>query len=1033
MNLSHMTAVLAAAVLPLAAAAAEPPAPVTLERVQALARQAAAKASLEAVAAREDFARQVAETGGLSLRRMGTRTTFTPGRPQPSEAGLYLLTIGDPTAEDARALNRAQAGFGHFAMNAAQYFANGDGTWKLVSLRLPAHSAPDEEKQAFLEALRRPDVRRAAEDPYQAPDIGRPGDFVEIRRAVPGKELPAPLDALTPEALAGVQAVFRYHADGTMKLLLAQPWDEEERAREVFERITSALGKAGVRAKAEMPAHPWEPLVRGERSPGGVGKVRLASTSEGASADPAPAGETPPEAAAAFTDAAGPTAEPDPEPPATEPLPDSDWSRSRDVGGSVSEKNPSAAEKLSFWDKVRQGALWEDMADEVCRHGQIPVSQTLRIADLLQVQPSFTRSLRRLPAGGQAVVDAVRLRVGLGRSVAVADPGGLPISISGGVEVDGMSFVVRPIKERRACKGLLRLANLADVKLVLPLDADRFREMETGEVWKIPVRLRAWIRPGAGYGFPGGGGGVGVSFGYSREGGMNLTLKRLDKNRLRFRLRLDHAEVLDVAGEASVRIGAADFDRYSRLGEDEFESALGELIGGDAAFRLANRNILKPLSRYLTARFGLLVQWIEGDQALLEFILDPEDKAQMKALEKALSGGDLPVLASLWKGTKSIARSFAGSRVDRKGFKEAAAEYSERLGRPPDFSGTMHYERTQFPLWLKIPILFDYGFSSGRGRERIDDLEGDSGTFRVYRAHRESRLGVFDIPFLGSLVKSDARRSVMAVAHRDDEGREREPVLVYVQQHALTRHNEGSLRDVAAEADAVLRLIGARGSGTNPRTSLPPDVVLGPAAAWEEGAEPRQRYYDRALSALTVVLGGPALREIASASADQLVRAYVNATDDYASELLRAALAAGKVRPDGRVDYDERALAGTPRGDEREWLNDVRMRFEEARAIFKQLGRLKGPAHAQAQVWRDLMTGPYWTWPGYDRVLKVLVQLASPENVSAELVFSADENGKGKPKVHGRYLLNPAVAESGVVSAIGEAVARFSQPSELSD
>lgn len=169
----------------------------------------------------------------LSLRVMGRRFGYDPATGLQRDTTLYLVTLGDPEREDERALNRAQAGFGAFAMNAAQYFPNEDGTWRVFNFRLPRDN-DEADKQAFLDFLASREARDVLQDAYERKDFGKPSGFVYRRMRLEAAELPYPFNRSSREALAPFIGIFIYNADSTGKLLIRQPNDEDGKAQEVF-------------------------------------------------------------------------------------------------------------------------------------------------------------------------------------------------------------------------------------------------------------------------------------------------------------------------------------------------------------------------------------------------------------------------------------------------------------------------------------------------------------------------------------------------------------------------------------------------------------------------------------------------------------------------------------------------------------------------------------------------------------------------------------------------------------------------------
>lgn len=176
----------------------------------------------------------------LLLKEMGLRTRYDPATRSSSQTRLFLLAIGDTSRQDERALGRARAGLGRFAMNAAQYFPNGDGTWKLLNFRLPERTV--EETQRFLGIIADPKVKEFLKSPYDFPgDFGQPGDFVFKCSSIPKSELPHPFRAVSEEALQPIEGIFQYNEDGTMTLLLREPHDEDGSAQKAFEHLKGEI------------------------------------------------------------------------------------------------------------------------------------------------------------------------------------------------------------------------------------------------------------------------------------------------------------------------------------------------------------------------------------------------------------------------------------------------------------------------------------------------------------------------------------------------------------------------------------------------------------------------------------------------------------------------------------------------------------------------------------------------------------------------------------------------------------------------
>lgn|SRR3989338_167662 len=160
----------------------------------------------------------------------------------------FRMAYGDTSRQDSIANSPGRAMSGPFGMNAANYYQNADGSWNLFNFKLPAESLRDknaaEERQDFRDYLDKPKVKAILEDPHAKTDFGRPGDFIYRRMGLPSHELPAPFNRLSKEALAPLQHILQYNEDGSMKIYIKQPLDQDGQAQQVFSRIVDELERA---------------------------------------------------------------------------------------------------------------------------------------------------------------------------------------------------------------------------------------------------------------------------------------------------------------------------------------------------------------------------------------------------------------------------------------------------------------------------------------------------------------------------------------------------------------------------------------------------------------------------------------------------------------------------------------------------------------------------------------------------------------------------------------------------------------------
>lgn len=178
----------------------------------------------------------VQEEMRLGMRKSGDLTTIEPGGASRT-IDTYILTVGDPSREDQRQMNRVNMGLGAFSMDSAQYFHNDDSSWRLYNFRMPVQGESD----AFIDFLASPAGESAFSDPYKREDLGKAGDFVYKKMRIEQKDLPAPLNRASTKTLQAIAGIFRFNADGSMKIFLKEPLDQEENAKRVYRQLRNEI------------------------------------------------------------------------------------------------------------------------------------------------------------------------------------------------------------------------------------------------------------------------------------------------------------------------------------------------------------------------------------------------------------------------------------------------------------------------------------------------------------------------------------------------------------------------------------------------------------------------------------------------------------------------------------------------------------------------------------------------------------------------------------------------------------------------
>jgi hypothetical protein len=711
--------------------------------------------------------------------------------------------------------------------------------------------------------------------------------------------------------------------------------------------------------------------------------------------------------------------------------PNSDWAPAA-PDSEPGDTNPGAPERSGFWERMQGKAF-----DQICKSIKLRTGQGVDFPGYGGARAQVERKMERTAAGTFALIDRIELSLngGLSQSLLSGAEGGLAISV--GTTLKGESMVVRPLGTKKSCDELGRLVNVLDMKAAIPLSPNRIREMKVGELWRIPMTLHIGVGLGASAAdLP-----ASVSFGRGKEGRASVTLYRLAEDQVRFRLRIDKADVRSKGGDVVYSIpGVA-------LGLPATDTIILEQLA-----KLVDRQIARTISRYLTARLGLSSGKRMGRMLMIEYVLDPRDEAEMTALRE-LMRGDLNALTMLRDLVSRAGRALIDQDKDpvREEIAELVGRHSGDLERAPTFVGADDYERDGSRFAFKLPILWDYENASGRERDEILILDEDGGGHRILKADKRKESGLFDVPFLGEMVMDHTQKTAQVISSVGPDDSVSEPAAVYVVQEGFLRKGASTARDMAAQADDIASLIGARGEGRNARTSLPvealfpkdslhlPERAHGPRDAT---SGPQEKTYHRGISAFTLTFSREAVADIVSAPADVVLKSYVNALGYAEQEMMKRVLPLMSIKADGSLEYSrreaERALGYDGWRDEgsRNALAELSYLAEQATDVIRDLAAArdaKTPSE-RAERFRDAMAGDGRSGLAYEEILKVMVQLVDPADVSAEFFVNVEKRRKGEKDVAARLLLNAKAPGDGAM--IGDASrdrARFAEPSVLVD
>ena len=684
----------------------------------------------------------------------------------------------------------------------------------------------------------------------------------------------------------------------------------------------------------------------------------------------------------------------------------------------------SAPDRQSFDAKLRSKVL-----DQLCR--QLKVNQDIGVGlpgDFSGTRLGLARYLATYPDNSLAVVDEERLNAsfvhGFARELGgdASLTGGLSLSAS----ITGTSMVVRRLDSKQSCDEVGRLANFTDIKTAVPMTAKRIAAMQLGELWRVPMTLTygqglslSDILNNDGSGHIGS---ASITFGRSDAGTASMTLYRIADDQVRFRFRIDHVVIYNRGAGIYQTIPAIAFatDAHNIL------------------LRYFQKQIANQLDRYTSLWLTYGRSSSDGAKVLMEFVLDPRDPAQAEALARAARGD----FAELVRMAVRMSTLHAGDADTLKDYERLRQDHAKQLG-DPTYAASDNYRAKTHSFSFNLPLFIQHNATSLFGADAVTRYTGPGGRFRFYRADKSKSNEYFTLPWVGPMVKDNSQRDVETVTYAPPGSGPGEPIMVYIRNEGYLREPASTVRGNIEEMNGVLALAGAqRGATARARLQLPEDSIAPPAPKREAdygGEEPPAEPSDRkGWMSFTLVFNQKAVSDIVSASADQILKAFALAADRYDRPMADWLLAHGTFRG-GKLEYDWRAARrafpdeedGAGAGSSRELENLAR----QAAAVVADVWSARDAKIPTARARRlaEIVGGKGRSGLAYEDILRVLVQLADPMDLTGDFVSNMKSTAKGVKDLNAHLVLKKGRAEVPMLRDAGATKSRFAEPSILTD
>ena len=667
---------------------------------------------------------------------------------------------------------------------------------------------------------------------------------------------------------------------------------------------------------------------------------------------------------------------------------------------------------------LRRGVL-----DQLCRHLRINHNFGIGGPDFSGTSVGLSRALATYPDNTLAVVDDEQVTLAGAHSFSkLIGASGASVGLTLGGEIGGHTMVIRRLPSKQSCDEVFKLADFLDIKTVFPLNAERITNMQLGELWRLPFVLSYSqglsvgddLLNAAGHGTV-----LNLSFGRDDSGKTSMTLYRIAEDKVRFRFRIDHVIVNTGAGGVNEILPIVSFAANPH-------AAIARLLVNEA-LNLVNHEFEQYSTGWLTYAKG----GSEGAGALIEFVVDPRDPVQAEALARAMRG-DIYSLIKMGVRQSTLKADVNSALKD---YETLGRQNSAELGAP-SYAATKKYDAHTKTFSLNIPLIISHDTQALFGDDKVQVFTDESGEYRYYRAEDTASNQIIKLPIMGPLVKTNTQREAEVVTHAAPGQEHGDPFIVYLRNQGYLRARASEVREPVDEINGVLNLVGAQRGGNSGKIALPADKLVPPSPLVEnvgpKGAHQKTEATDRkGTMSFTLVLNQKAVRDILAAPTESIVKAMgavVDSSDRPALEWL----AANAKYQDGSLVFSRReAQQAFPGGE----VRDVASLSAKAAKVLADLAAARDAKSnvERSEALAKMVGGRGESGLAYEDIMKVLVQMVDPMDVTGDFVNNIDIGTKGVVGQKGHLVLKKGRAEVEGLRAAGETRNRFAEPSPLVD
>ena len=666
---------------------------------------------------------------------------------------------------------------------------------------------------------------------------------------------------------------------------------------------------------------------------------------------------------------------------------------------------------------LRRGVL-----DQVCRHLHVNHNFGLGGGDFSGTSVGLSRGLATYPDSTLAVVDDEQVTLAGAHTFSkLIGSAGASVGVTLGGEISGHTMVIRRLPSKQSCDEVFRLANFTDIKTVFPLSGERISKMALGELWRMPftlsysqgLSLGDVIENAAGHGTV-----LTLSYGRGDSGRTSMTLYRIADDKVRFRFRIDHVIVNTSGGGVNEIIPALTFaaNPHAALARVLTNAILGAING--------------EFEQYTTGWLTYAKGGSEGAGALIEFVVDPRDPEQAAALAQAMRG-DIYSLIKMGVRQSTLKADVNSALRD---YKSLGEENRAQLG-DPTYAATKKYEARTKTFSLNVPLIVSHDSQALFGSDQVQVFTDESGEYRYYRADTTKSTQILKMPFIGPLVKTNSQRDAEVVTHAKPGAEHGDPVIVYLRNQGYLRATASSVREPIDEVNSVLAMAGNQIGRSGGKIQLPADKLVPPSplveAGGRGGGQKTEATDRKGTMSFTLVMNQKAVRDVLAAPAEMVVKA-VAATLGADERPMMEWLAANAKYQDGSLVFNRREARQAFPGEEDRGIAGLSSKAADVLADLAAARDAKSNVE-RSEALAKLVGGKGRSGLAYEDIMKVMVQMVDPMDLTGDFVSNIDITTKGIASEKGHFVLKKGRSEVEGLRAAGETRNRFAEPSPLVD